>query len=228
MKKLYSLLVALLAMVTISAQLTVSESGGILTFSYNGTGENPNWSTFDPQGANTIYVYSWLNAVDTSTNTAYNDNWSNVVTTLTYNTSTGKFEGTLNLNNYSFTNTNNTVPQGTTISNFNFILRNQAGTKQSGDLKASNYGLTVPFVLNSLAVNDLQGLSKKSVVSQGKLYTSKKGNLDIQVYDFSGKVVKSMKVNANGNPIDVNLAQKGLYLMKITDGVNSEVVKFSY
>ena len=55
-------------------------------------------------------------------------------------------------------------------------------------------------------------------------YTSKKGNLEIQVVDFSGRNVKTFKANSTTNGIELNLPKKGNYLLK----VENEVVKFVY
>ena len=77
-----------------------------------------------------------------------------------------------------------------------------------------------------MAVGEANGKAK-SQVAAGKLFTSAKGNLDLTVFDFGGKVIKTMKVNAAGAPIDLNLNQKGLYLVKISGAGVSEVIKFA-
>ncbi len=86
-----------------------------------------------------------------------------------------------------------------------------------------NYKATFK-VSSSLAVGDTKNTNFKSFVSNGKLYTSKKGNLEIQVVDFSGRNVKTFKANSTTNGIELNLPKKGNYLLK----VENEVVKFVY
>ncbi len=51
-----------------------------------------------------------------------------------------------------------------------------------------------------------------------------KGNLDVQVYDFSGKLVKKFNANNVSSGLELNLPKKGNYLVK----VNNEVVKIAY
>lgn len=81
------------------------------------------------------------------------------------------------------------------------------------------------FTTSNMAVVDINKSKFKSFVSEGKLYTSQKGNVEIQVYDFSGKLVKKMNANiSSNNGLELNLPQKGNYLVK----VNNEVVKISY
>lgn len=79
-----------------------------------------------------------------------------------------------------------------------------------------------------LSVEGVNGVKNKSKVVDGKLFTSKKGNLKLQVYDFSGKLVKTMNFISNGNPLDVSLAKKGNYIITIDSGAEKEIVKFSY
>ena len=77
--------------------------------------------------------------------------------------------------------------------------------------------------MTALAVSNTDLKGKSSVVA-GKLYTSQKGNLNLEVYEMSGKLIKSF--TASGNAIDLNVTKTGTYLVKITNGTSKEVVKF--
>ena len=88
---------------------------------------------------------------------------------------------------------------------------------------SNNYKATFT-VSSSLAVGDINKSKTSSFFSEGKLYTSQKGNLDIQVYDFSGKLVKKVNANNVSSGLELNLPKKGNYLVK----VNNEVVKIAY
>ena len=131
------------------------------------------------------------------------------------------------MKNKLFTNTNNSFPIGTTVSNMGFVFKDlqNGNTKQSGDLKASDYGFT-PATISVLGVSN-NSLTKKSVVADGKLFSSLKGNLTISVYEMSGKLVRNFNQNATENGIDLNMNNKGIYLVKITNGAQSEVVRFA-
>ena len=96
------------------------------------------------------------------------------------------------------------------------------GTKYSSNGSA-NYKATFT-VSSSLAVGDINKSKTPSFFSEGKLYTSQKGNLDVQVYDFSGKLVKKFNANNVSSGLELNLPKKGNYLVK----VNNEVVKIAY
>lgn len=222
MKKIYSLMLAALAGVTLSAQLTYTVSNGVYNLTYGKSGD---WSFYDPQSAPTFYVHVWSAQSDGDNNQGnFDDAWSNSNTTMTWDNTEGAYIGTINLNTKLFTNSNNTMPQGTVVQRIGVVFKNQqnGATAQSGDRD-----LEGPTTLATLAVSESNG-KVKSQVAAGKLFTSAKGNLDLTVYDFGGKVIKTLKVNANGNPIELNLSQKGLYLVKISGNNVSEVVKFAY
>ena len=222
MKKLYSLFLAVFAAAVMSAQMTVSTNGNLVTFNY--TLDSNIWNS------SPVYLYTFVDASKAS-NGVFKEftPWPGDKMTDTSGTGAGPFTLTVDLSSY---------PAGTVINDINFIYtnggeggntyQNPQGYGNSFNTTDHATGWSPVTVTAPLAVSDIAGLSKKSVVSEGKLYTVQQGNLDIQVYDFSGKAVKTLKVKTTGNPIDINLQQKGLYLMKISNGQTSEVVKFSY
>lgn len=227
MKKLYSLVMAMFAVGVLSAQLVITQPApGVLKLTYGAAND---YSLYDPGfGTQTFYVHSWSSPGENSANTLFEDAWTNSNITMTYDSSVGAYVGTVDLNSKIFTNSNNTMPAGTTVNNISFVFKDlqNGNTKQSGDLSGSTYGFTPVTTTGTLGVVDASALKGGSAVVNGQLLTSRKGSLDISVYDFSGKLVKSMKTSANGTAIDLNIAQAGLYLVKIFDGASTEVVKF--
>ena len=226
MKKL-SLLFAFFAAVTISAQFTVQTiSQGVVKLTY---GASNDYSIYDPGfEVPTFYVHVWSNAGDNSTGTVYDDSWTNSNVTMNWDSGAGAYVGTINLNTKVFTNGNKTFPSGTTVNNLGFVFKDlqNGNTKQSADLAATSFGFTTTTTNSSLAVSNSL-LGKKSSVMGGKLYTSTKGNLAISVYEMSGKLVKSFNTVSVGSAIDLNVSKTGLYLVKISHGSESEVVKFA-
>lgn len=239
MKKLYFMLVALFVTASLSAQFTFTPiSQGVWQMVYS---QQPKWESYNPGTDSTIYVHLFTNGGENSTGNNFQDDWNNSTVVLKWDATyanpqgpAGAYVGIINLNEdgHVFTETNKPLPAETTVTKLNFKLKNvptNNPTKESIAFAADMFGFkATTTIATTLAVKDVNGLSKRSLVSQGKLYTEQRGNLDIQVFDFGGKVVKALKVNANGNPIDINLAQKGLYLMKVTNGQQTEVVKFAY
>jgi len=222
MKKIYSLMLAALAGVTLSAQLTYTVSNGVYNLTYGKSGD---WSFYNPQSQPTFYVHVWSAQSDGDNNQGnFDDAWTNSNTTMTWSAADNAYIGTINLNTKLFTNSNNTMPTGTVVQRIGVVFKNKSN---GADFQSGDRDLEGPTTLTTLAVSESNGKAK-SQVAAGKLFTSAKGNLDLTVYDFAGKVIKTLKTNANGNPIDLNLSQKGLYLVKISGNNVSEVVKFAY
>ena len=221
MKKIYSLALAAFASVALSAQLTYTVSNGVYNLTYGKSGD---WSFYDPQSQPTFYVHVWSAQSDGDNNQGnFDDAWTNSNTTMTWSATEGAYVGTINLNTKLFTNSNNTMPQGTVVQRIGVVFKNKSN---GADFQSGDRDLEGPTTLTTLAVSESNGKAK-SQVAAGKLFTSAKGNLDITVYDFAGKVLKTLKVNANGNPIDLNLSQKGMFLATISGNHISEVVKFA-
>ena len=215
-------MLAALAGVTLSAQLTYTVSNGVYNLTYGKSGD---WSFYNPQSQPTFYVHVWSAQSDGDNNQGnFDDAWTNSNTTMTWSATEGAYVGTINLNTKLFTNSNNTMPQGTVVQRIGVVFKNKSN---GADFQSVDRDLEGPTTLTTLAVSESNGKAK-SQVAAGKLFTSAKGNLDLTVYDFGGKVIKTLKTNANGNPIDLNLSQKGLYLVKISGNNVSEVVKFAY
>lgn len=226
MKKISSFILAVFAVLTVSAQFVVQvQSPGVVKLTY---GASNDYSIYSPGfEVPTFWVHVWSYPADNSTGTMYDDSWSNSNVAMNWDSSAGAYVGTINLNNKVFTNGNKTFPSGTTVNNLGFVFKNQqnGATAQSGDLVATNFGFTSTVTDSNLGVSD-QAVNAKSHIVNGKLYTAQKGNLSITVYEMSGKLVKSFTANSNGSEIDLNLSKSGLYFAKITNGAHSEVVKF--
>ncbi|TDX84184.1 T9SS type A sorting domain-containing protein [Epilithonimonas xixisoli] len=221
MRKIYSLALALMAGATAFGQLTHTVNNGEFKITY---GKTADWSIYDPQGAPTIYLHVWSSQTDGDNDKGnFDDSWNNSTSTLTWDATENAYVGTVNLNTKVFSNSNNTMPAGTVVQRIGIVMKDQSNgaTRQSADKD-----LEGPTTLTTMAVVEANGKAK-SQVAAGKLFTSAKGNVDLTVFDFGGKVIKTMKVNATGTPIDLNLNQKGLYLVKISGAGVSEVVKFA-
>ena len=222
MKKIYSLAFAAFASVALSAQLTYTVTNGVYKLTYGKSGD---WSFYNPQSQPTFYVHVWSAQSDGDNNQGnFDDAWTNSNTTMTWSDTEAAYIGTINLNTKLFTNSNNTMPQGTVVQRIGVVIKNKSN---GADFQSVDRDLEGPTTLTTLAVSESNGKAK-SQVAAGKLFTSAKGNLDLTVYDFGGKVIKTLKTNANGKPIDLNLSQKGLDLVKMSGNNFSEVVKCAY
>lgn len=222
MRKFYFLSLALFASATAFGQLTYTVTNGVYKLTY---GKTADWSFYDPQSAPTFYVHVWSSQTDGDNNKGnFDDAWTNSNTTMTWDSTENAYVGMINLNTKLFTNSNNTMPSGTVVQRIGIVFKNQSN---GATAQSSDKDLEGPTTLGTLAVSDANNGKTKSQVAAGKLFTSAKGNINLTVYDFGGKVIKTLKANANGNPIDLNLSQKGSFLVQISGNNISEVVKFA-
>ena len=206
MKKIYSLLILIMASLGLyKAQMTITQTGNVVNFSY----------TIDPSVWNStpINLYAYVESSSASNGQFKKLLGSWPGTTLS---GTGPYTASVDLSTlYS---------AGVTISEIKYIY-NYGSNKNpiSGGFNATSAGFK-PVTISS-TLGTIENASKtKSFFSEGKLYTSQKGNLDIQVYDFSGKLVKKLNANNVSSGLELNLPKKGNYLVK----VNNEVVKIAY
>lgn len=185
------------------------------------------WAFFDP-GYDALKVYVFVNTSHNTDGQNLWDQWGTFITELTWNDAIGARQGTFNLKDRIFNGSNNSLNNGNTLNNFGFILvrvPNEGAWQQTADLFAADYGFT-PFTIPTLGVSAPEAAAKAKVI-HGHLYTDEKGSLDLQVYDFSGKLVKSRTVVANGNPIDLEMASSGLYILTVKGKNGTSIVKFS-
>lgn len=114
------------------------------------------------------------------------------------------------------------------LSHGNYTLEVYVAASTSDGIKYSSNGganFKATFkVVQTLGVNNINSPNFKTFVDGGKLYTAKKGNLNIQILDYSGRVVKSINTPSSTAGVDLNLPKKGNYLIK----VNNEVIKIAY
>lgn len=226
MKKLYSFFATIFTVVAIYSQalLTIVQTpanSGIYTITYNDAANG--WAFYNPF-SQPIGVYLWLNGADNSTGSPFNDSFSNITTQLTWDGT--NYTGTVNLNTHNFNNTGGVLPAGTTVNDLHFLFTEYPVGKnnhQTTDKLASAYGFT-STTTSSLSTIDINSSKFKSFVSEGRLYTPKKGNVSIQVMDFSGRVIKTFTTKSTVNGIELNLPKKGDYILKL----DNEIVKFKY
>jgi len=223
MKKIYSVLAVLFMAAFMSAQLTTEiVSPGVFKLTY---GASDDYSFYDPGfEVPTFYVHCWITESDNTEGVLFEDAWSNSNVTMNYDETAHAYIGTIDLNTKLFTNSNNTVSGGTTVQKIGIVFKDQqnGASHQSADTVVMG-----PTILPVLAVSDAVS-AKKSAVAGGKLFTSKKGILNLSVYDFAGNLVKKSCVKSDGNAIELNLPKRGFYILNIANGKSIENLKFSY
>lgn len=222
-KLLFSFLMLTSSILMFAQQMNVSVSGNTVTFTCRVDGSGGTDWTSSP-----VNLYAYTDVADTTPNGSSSTNvlggWPG---TAMVDDGNGNFSVSVDLATIFST--------GTTVNNINFIYNTSNGTGGYYQNPTSGGFATIdgahatgwsPVTISTLGVSDLVSAKNKSFVAGGKLYTKQAGNLDITVYDMSGKVVNKSQVKSSDSSIDLNVKQRGTYMVKISNGSQTEVVKF--
>ncbi len=206
-KLLFTLLLALVIQFTY-AQMTITQNGDIVTFTFD---DNTSGDVWDANG-NPINLYSWIDAVDTSDgnfNTIFGG-WPGTVMT---DNGGNIYELSVDLSTY--------YPNGTLISEIKYILNGVGG--QTADLLGTAAGYT-PFTLSLLRTNQ-QNNELKFI--NGKLLGNNNVVYNITVYNILGQITKSYK-NQNlsqNNGLDLGLAKNQIFIIRTESVEGSKFIK---
>lgn len=199
-------------------------NSGTLTFKY---GELGDYSVFDPLSDPNLYLYTGLQTDADPLTWDYHDDFTNVSTLipLTYDSSLGYYVATFNpaTRNYieePMLNTT-TIPSSTEVFDWYFLITNSDQSRQSADLKGSDYGFG-SAVLSVEAFDITNDIS----IGNGTLTFNNAAQYDIAVYDVLGKKVVTKTLNITSKTThDLQLRNTGVYLVKINSSSYSRTVK---
>ncbi|MEC5157385.1 T9SS type A sorting domain-containing protein [Chryseobacterium sp. MP_3.2] len=219
MKKLLFSFALLVCSFMLNAQITVTRAGNTITLTTPIPGAD--W------GSSPVNLYAYAEPTDTTPMSPATvqilGNWPGKALTDNGN---GTFSVSVDLSTQ--------FPPGTTINNFKFIYNSPDGSGgyyQNPAGGSPGFNITDPahatgYSTITLATTNLSNANKSSFVVNGQLRTSLKGDIALEVYEMSGKLIRSFKAVATGNAIDLNVTKTGTYLVKITNGASQEIVKF--
>lgn len=200
-------------------------NSGTLTLTYGASGD---YSIFDPMSDPNLFLYTGLDTDSDPLTWDYHDDFANSSTLipLTFDVGLGYYVATLNPATRTYLeepslNTVN-IPSGTVVNDWYFLITVADQSRQSADLKGSDYG----FGLATLSVNILNK-TKDIHVGNGKITFKSPSKYNVAVYDILGKQVASERFNVFSNTLihDFQLQNKGVYLVKISDGLITRTVK---
>lgn len=196
-------------------------NSGTVTVTYG-----PDYSIFDPLSDPNLFLYTGLETTGDSS-WDYTDTWANTSTLvpLTYDSGQGKYVATVDIGSRTYTNNgagNFTLPNGTAVNQWFFIIRNGAGDRQSVDLSGTNYGFQ-PTVF--LSANENVFSQNEFRIANGEFYSNLKGNSDVVIYNLVGQKVSSFNL-IQGEQKKVILIKNNVYIAVINNGGRKASIKF--
>ncbi len=202
-------------------------NSGTFTFKY---GELGDYSIFDPLGNPNLYLYTGLQTDADPMTWDYNDgefvleNLGQMIP-LTYDNSLGYYVATFNPKTRTYveevTQMLTTVPEGTEVFDWYFLITTDDLSRQSADLKGSDYGFNAAV----LSTNDFT-IGSDIVAFDQSLKFFKQGSYNISIYDSLGKLVNSEAVTVSATTIyELPLASNGLYIVEISSGRITKTLK---
>lgn len=211
MKKFYYLLVMLMLSAFTFAQMTITQEGNTVTFTFDDTVAD---DLFDANG-DTPNIYGWVTEDDTSGG-AFNNIFGDWPGTPMTSLGENMWQTIVDLANF--------YEAGITINQVNWIL-NSANNGQTGDMLGTDYGFS-PLTIENLSVNDLQTSKNLAQIVDSSLYINQAGDYLVSVFNVNGKLINQFKINASAKTMhNLNINQKGVYFIKIQSGKSVQNLK---
>ncbi len=229
MKKIL-LTITCMCMWPLTAQITInpnpsSINSGVITITYGAQGD---YSLFDPLGNPNLLLYTGLETDGVAATCDYHDDFANTATFVPFNfdTNLGAYVAQINVANrvYQVEPSLNVVslPQGLQVNDFYFLIITPDLSRQSADLKGSDYG----WQAVTLSVSDLTKPQYSVIAVGNTLHFSQAGVYDLETYDLSGRLVASRKNEPVNRIITMDyLPSNQLYISKATSHAGTVTVK---
>jgi len=202
-------------------------NSGTFTFKY---GEFGDYSIFDPLSNPNLYLYTGLQTDSDPLTWDYNDGEFTIANLgqmipLTFDNGLGYYVATFNpktrLYNEEASQSLVNVPNGTEVFDWYFLITTDDLSRQSADLKGTDYG----FNASTLSTSDFT-IGSDVLSLNGKLKFLKQGQYNLKVYDVLGKQIKTETINVTSVKIhDLKLRKSGVYIVKIISGQTAKTIK---
>jgi len=203
-------------------------NSGTFTFKY---GEFGDYSIFDPLSNPNLYLYTGLQTDADPVTWDYNDGEfliSNLgqMIPLTYDNTLGYYVAMFNPKTRTYfeesSSTITNLPVGLNVFDWYFLITTDDLSRQSADLRGTDYGFNANVVLSE----DEFSMHQEVLSLNGILKFLRSGQFKIEIFDVLGKKVRHISIVAtNGLVYDLNLVNDGIYIVKMTSGQNTKVIK---
>ena len=171
-------------------------NSGTFTLTYGASGD---YSIFDPMSDPNLFLYTGLDTDTDPLTWDYHDDFTNSSTLipLTYDANLGYYLATFNPATRSYLEEPSlntvTIPSGTTVNDWYFLITVADQSRQSADLKGSDYG----FGSTTLSLDSVNK-TKDIYVGNGQITFNSQGNYLVVVYDVLGKQIENKQIIVHG------------------------------
>ena len=217
-KKYISLVLSALSFCFISAQISFSPS----TWSVN----TPVTVTYSNPGAagqtQNLYIHQAYDTDNDPNVWEYTDTWYSTGLILTAEgggNPSGTWTGTLDLDN---TTMETAIPDGSTIYDILFVVRDDGGNNWTGDITYGNggiIGVPLPEIYDStLSIGEVGSLNPQIKIIRDVLTIHAQGHYNFKIYNLNGKLVfaKSLEILDRYQQI-LNISPNTLYILELRD-----------
>ncbi|WP_146250795.1 hypothetical protein [Nonlabens dokdonensis] len=229
MKRILLIFLIVSAMYT-QAQIVITPNpvdinSGLVTITY---GSNNDYTIFDPMSNPNLLLYTGFDTDADPTTWDYHDDFNDTSTFIPFN-----FDATANAYvaqidvagrmyqeepNLNMVN----LPQGITVNDWYFIIITTDLSRQSADLKGSDYGWQ-PATLSN---NTFEKEEFKVTAVSDKLFFNTADYYSVKTYNLQGQLVQDINRRYVENQIDMSLLPENqLYISKITSALGTLTIK---
>lgn len=222
MKSTFTLLFAVLCFSSM-AQLSINPNpsginSGAITITYGAQGD---YSLFDPMSNPNLLLYTGLETDGVASTWDYHDDFTNTATFIPFNfdNNVGAYVAQIDVANRTYQEEPSlnvvSLPQGLQVNDFYFLIITTDLSRQSADLKGSDYG----WQAATLRMNDVVQPVFSVIAVGNTLHFSEPGIYDIRTYELSGKLVYQANEIVVADVLALSsLELNGIYVTQIIQG----------
>lgn len=198
-------------------------NAGIMTITYGSQGD---YSLFDPMSDPNLLLYTGLETDGVVTTWDFHDDFADTSTLVPFNfdSTLGYYIAQIDVAGRTYLeepNLNTTIiPSGTQVNDWYFLIATTDLSRQSADLKGSDYGWQQATLSNSI----VEELSLFEIVNNQLVYNGS-DPAQLNVYSLSGALVTTLSIQESITDLSL-LPSDQLLLLQLIQGDRVEVKKY--
>lgn len=229
MKKIL-LIILFLSTIYSGAQIVVTPNpvdinSGSITITY---GSNNDYSLFDPMSNPNLLLYTGLDTDADPTTWDYHDDFSDTATFIPFNfdTTVNAYVAQIDVAGRMYQEEPSlnmvSLPQGLNVNDWYFIIIATDLSRQSADLKGSDYGWQPATLSNNIFEKEefkITAVNEALVFDTADYYS-------VKTYNLQGQLVQDINRRYVENQIDMSLLPENqLYISKVTSAIGTVTIK---